>query len=177
MIISSTCDVQKWSKFISILAEVCFCGLPVLEEEGLSSDLSYSIKDYWLFADVHWSDWSLGGRHRLACWDACFQRNSPTCSINEEATSCSETITFHSICFSNVSPSDIWSNRRAPGCLGCHRGTEQSPWCRCIWVPSGPQGLGSVPGQERDQTHGPPPETDCSLTAKTFQRQKTLLTF
>lgn len=72
---------------------------------------------------------------------------------------------------------DIWPNHRAPGCLGCHHWTEQSPWCRCIWVPSVLQGLGSAPGQERDQTHGPPPGINCSLTVKTMETQKALSSF
>lgn len=146
-----------------------WCCSPVLEEEGLSSDLSYSVKDHRLFADVHWSDWTLGGRQRPVCGDACFQRNSPTCCINQGVTTHSQSITF--------TPSILKADRRAPGCLGCHRGTEQIPWCRCIWAPSGPRGLGSAPDPERDQTHGPPPGTNCSLTDRTFQRQKTTLTF
>lgn len=45
----------------------CLIWLPVLEEEGLSSDLCYGIKDNWFITDVHWSDWTLSWRQRLVC--------------------------------------------------------------------------------------------------------------
>lgn len=66
--------------------------------------------------------------------------------------------------------SDTSSNRRAPGCLGCHHWKVWSPWWKCKWVPLMLQGPGSAPSQGRDQTHGLPPGTNCSLEDTTRWR-------
>lgn len=71
--------------------------------------------------------------------------------------------------------SDTSSNRRAPGCLGCHHGKVWSPWWKCKWVPLMLQGPASAPNQGRDQTHGLPPGTNCILEDNAVEGQQVLL--
>jgi len=56
---------------LKVLELLVLIELPVLEEEGLSSDLGHSIKHNGLFTEVHWSNRTLGWRQRFVGWHTC----------------------------------------------------------------------------------------------------------